>query len=336
MITIPLAWVVSILTIIAGVALALNARLPIAARVFLASFLFSMALTAGLLGLRLGYGVVWAARVQPLVAVTVVPLAYLGFRALTQEAADWRSGRDAVILALAWGVIALVPGVTDIVVIAIMLVYLVRLGLLLSLAPDAFLHVPSASFGVLRAALIACLCLLGMLAITDLTITLSIFFGDETNFNRLLSGASGVFAAGVFVVALVGVPLVLRRPEAGTALQATPTKPSDDDTALLTRLEALMQQSKIYTDSALTLARVARRLSVPARDVSAAVNRGTAQNFSRYVNAHRVTHAQTLLEQGDLSVTDVMLESGFVSKSSFNSEFRRITGQTPSQYRASR
>jgi AraC-like DNA-binding protein len=29
-----------------------------------------------------------------------------------------------------------------------------------------------------------------------------------------------------------------------------------------------------------------------------------------------------------------MFEAGFVSKSSFNTEFRRVTGKTPSQFRA--
>jgi AraC-like DNA-binding protein len=29
-----------------------------------------------------------------------------------------------------------------------------------------------------------------------------------------------------------------------------------------------------------------------------------------------------------------MFDAGFVSKSSFNTEFRRIVGQTPSQFRA--
>jgi AraC-like DNA-binding protein len=46
-----------------------------------------------------------------------------------------------------------------------------------------------------------------------------------------------------------------------------------------------------------------------------------------------VRHAAALLETGDLSVTDVMLEAGFLSKSTFNTEFRRVIGKTPSEYR---
>ena len=97
-----------------------------------------------------------------------------------------------------------------------------------------------------------------------------------------------------------------------------------------------MNDTHLYTDSNLTLARVARRLSVPVRDVSNAINRTTGENFSRYINGFRIRHAQVALRETELSITEVMFEAGFVSKSSFNTEFRRLTGQTPSQFRADR
>ena len=103
--------------------------------------------------------------------------------------------------------------------------------------------------------------------------------------------------------------------------------------ALKSRLEALMTEAALFRDPELTVARLGRRLGVPARAVSAAVNRVTGENTSRYINDFRVRHAAHLLESSELSVTDVMLESGFISKSSFNTEFRRITGQTPSDHR---
>ena len=75
---------------------------------------------------------------------------------------------------------------------------------------------------------------------------------------------------------------------------------------------------------------------MPIRDVSNATNRLTGENFSRYVNGFRVRHAQRALLETDLPITEVMFDAGFVSKSSFNTEFRRVVGQTPSQYRAKR
>jgi AraC-like DNA-binding protein len=103
---------------------------------------------------------------------------------------------------------------------------------------------------------------------------------------------------------------------------------------MMATLDAFMNDKHVYTDSNLTLARVARRLSVPARDVSTAINRTTGENFSRYINGFRVRHAQGALRETELPITEVMFDAGFVSKSSFNTEFRRVTGRTPSQFRS--
>ena len=142
---------------------------------------------------------------------------------------------------------------------------------------------------------------------------------------------SGVFTAFIFVVALVGAPMLLQATK-GDATKVE--RPTDSDRAMLAALDALMNNTRIYTDSNLTLARVARRLSVPVRDVSNAINRMTGENFSRYINGFRIRHAQVALRETELSITEVMFEAGFVSKSSLNTEFRRITGRTPSQFRA--
>ncbi len=93
------------------------------------------------------------------------------------------------------------------------------------------------------------------------------------------------------------------------------------------------KEKELFRDSNLTLARVAKRLSVPARDLSGATNRVTAENFSRFVNGYRIAYAKRALLETDLPVTEVMFEAGFLSKSSFNTEFRRVTGLTPSQFK---
>jgi AraC-like DNA-binding protein len=54
----------------------------------------------------------------------------------------------------------------------------------------------------------------------------------------------------------------------------------------------------------------------------------------QYVLSRRVERAQELLRNTDLSVTEVCLEVGFQSLGSFSSAFRRVTGVTPTAYRA--
>lgn len=54
----------------------------------------------------------------------------------------------------------------------------------------------------------------------------------------------------------------------------------------------------------------------------------------QYVLTRRVERAQELLRNTDETVTDVCLEVGFQSLGSFSSAFTRVTGTTPTAYRA--
>ena len=55
-----------------------------------------------------------------------------------------------------------------------------------------------------------------------------------------------------------------------------------------------------------------------------------------YVNCFRVKHVCELLtieDSNSMNIKDVMLESGFITKSNFNRAFKAETGKTPYQYR---
>ena len=335
MITLPLVWLVSVLTTIAAYALAQDSRPPFPARLFLCIFLLTLSAIGLLLGFRLSFDATWAARVQPLVAVMVAPSAYLGFAALTQHGVSkWRktlvvNGVPVAIVQLA--ILANIPVSADVFVLGITSVYLFRTARLLHCEADDFVHVAPHSLRILRSAIYATIVLLGLMVATDLSIVAASLFAGDAFILTFLTGVSGVFTAFIFVVALVGAPMLLGvKMNASTkAEQAT-----DSDRTMLAALDALMNEKLIYTDSNLTLARVARRLSVPVRDVSTAINKMSGENFSRYINGFRVRHAQNALRETDLPITEVMFDAGFVSKSSFNTEFRRIVGQTPSKFRA--
>jgi AraC-like DNA-binding protein len=335
--TLPLVWLVSVLTSISAYTLALHTRTPLAARLFLCTFLLALAVIGLLLGVRLSYGSHWAARLQPLVAVTVAPAAFLGFRALTQDrAAPLRETllRDGwpVLLAQA-AILSPLPLSPDAFVLGINCVDLFRLATLLRHQADDFTQVPPQSLRLVRLALYATIVLIGMMVAADLLIVSAGAFAGETAILPFLTGVSGVLTAFVFVVALVGAPMVLGGVSSAPARTG---KPSDRDHELTAALDTLMAGKQLYTDSNLTLSRVARRLSVPARDVSNAINRVTGENFSRHINGFRIRHAQDALRNTDLPITEIMFDAGFVSKSSFNTEFRRIVGVSPSQFRAKR
>ena len=83
------------------------------------------------------------------------------------------------------------------------------------------------------------------------------------------------------------------------------------------------------------LKKVATLLGVQARPLSEAINYVYGESYSRYMNRLRVRGAKRLLEQHpNMAMIDIMFNSGFRTKSSFNKEFRSITRMSPTDYRS--
>jgi AraC-like DNA-binding protein len=100
------------------------------------------------------------------------------------------------------------------------------------------------------------------------------------------------------------------------------------DQAIIAKLDDYVRAQKPFLDPDLTLARLARKLVVPAKQLSAAINRTKGENVSRYINRQRIDEACRRLSDGQ-SVTSAMLDSGFNTKSNFNREFLRVKGVSP-------
>lgn len=60
----------------------------------------------------------------------------------------------------------------------------------------------------------------------------------------------------------------------------------------------------------------------------------TGFSFVNYVNYRRLKAAERLLTQPELAITDIAIQSGFNSISTFNRLFRKAKNCTPSEYRA--
>ncbi|WP_246131714.1 helix-turn-helix domain-containing protein [Pistricoccus aurantiacus] len=139
----------------------------------------------------------------------------------------------------------------------------------------------------------------------------------------------------------------LRQPAIFSGLSAEETRlaQSDDnqdaperevDSALLRRLETHMAETRPYLNANLTVEQLARQLGVPTRELSQTINQGLEKNFFEFVSDYRVAEARRRLQAADPGTTilQVMYDSGFNSKSVFNTAFKKATGMTPSAYRA--
>lgn len=59
----------------------------------------------------------------------------------------------------------------------------------------------------------------------------------------------------------------------------------------------------------------------------------TGKTFTKLVNEYRVVHATKLLQESQMSITEIAFECGFNNFSHFNKLFKEVTGKSASKYR---
>jgi YesN/AraC family two-component response regulator len=97
-----------------------------------------------------------------------------------------------------------------------------------------------------------------------------------------------------------------------------------------------MEHSKLYLQSELTLQDLADQLEIPSYQVTQAINEGLNKNFYDLVNGYRVEEAKRLLSDPvtrNNKILTVGMDAGFNSKTTFNTVFKKFTGQTPSEFK---
>jgi len=95
----------------------------------------------------------------------------------------------------------------------------------------------------------------------------------------------------------------------------------------------LMKTEKPYLIPKLTLSELAGKLNISSNHLSQIINQYEKVNFHDFVNTYRINEFIQRVEGKDnFSYLAHALDSGFSSKSSFNSVFKKIKNSTPSQY----
>jgi AraC-like DNA-binding protein len=104
----------------------------------------------------------------------------------------------------------------------------------------------------------------------------------------------------------------------------------------LKNLLGMMETDKPYLNSELTLRELAEKLSMSTHNLSEIMNTRLNQNFYDFINHYRVEEVKRRMadkESENFSLIAIAFDSGFNSKSAFNTIFKKHTGTTPSQYR---
>ena len=119
---------------------------------------------------------------------------------------------------------------------------------------------------------------------------------------------------------------------AGSSLSQT------DFNVYVNKLKIHMEENERFLDSELSINDLSTELEISVKILSQVINEGYTCNFFDFVNKFRVETAKLIFaNQNDkkLTIQEVMYDSGFNSKSSFNTAFKKFTNLTPTQFKNS-
>lgn len=308
----------------------------------------AMAAQSLLVALVQHYGVTGLRWLQPVTASALPPLTWCAFTAVQMRPLclrdAWHLAAPAGVL---WGLFFWPEGL-DLLVIGSFVAY--GVALLLTLRPGTA-DLPLARLGsdnvprwLWRWVALCLLCS----ALGDGLIYAGQLMQWEGSRSVLISAMSSVM---LLTLGLIGLSPEWRMPDPSPAfsepaaslpadtaetpepanLGDNPTPPATADAVLLAQLDHHMREARPWLNPDLTLVALARKLGVPSKTLSAAVNQGHGENVARYVNRYRIEHACDLLRKGQ-PVSSALYDSGFNTKSNFHREFLRLKHMTPTEW----
>jgi AraC-like DNA-binding protein len=285
---------------------------------------------------------------RPLFAMLLGPALYLYFSCVHRQPSQIKLS-DAIQFLIGILIFALLVWIKplrafiDLAITSSFVIYFCLIALRMRAGKQALAHLDSYAEPAYR--WLVCLMIMALINITlELAVNVEMRTGVKLRESTSLLIASLAF----FLINITMIVAALRRSAwlewmyqfGQQTLQATiQVNPSaiDPELAQLTfdRWQNLVKTEQLHQlEFGITLAQAAKKLQVPARQLSNAINQIYGHSFSVYLNDQRIQEAQKhLIEHPDMSIIDVMQASGFSSKSNFNKEFLRVCGTSPSAYR---
>jgi AraC-like DNA-binding protein len=272
-----------------------------------------------LVGTRFGYGKDMLREVQPFTAALLPPLGYLAFR---RPAFNWPVCVHLLpFVAVCFSIPLWIEGMD----LSLGFANPIYVGLLVRLALRgsdglAWVNLNNARVAVSLMWIVAAV--LFVSGITDVVIGYDFLVNSGANTGRIAGIAS---TGSLAVLVLMWVLYSRSKPKQDR---------SDAEQALMfPKVDDVVRGERLFADPDINLSRMARRLHMPARDVSKAINQATELNVSQYVNGLRIEEACRVMQTTEISITEVVFQCGFNTKSNFNREFLRVKGVAPSVWR---
>lgn len=127
-------------------------------------------------------------------------------------------------------------------------------------------------------------------------------------------------------------------PESATGKYVKSGLKSEDAKSYIQTLIKYMDESEIWKDAELSIAKLAAQTSISKHQLSEVLNEYLGKSFYVFVNEYRVEYAKKLLtmkEYNNWSILAIAYECGFNSKTAFNIFFKKHTQLTPSEFKRS-
>lgn len=294
---------------------------------FLAALLAICAVQGVIISLAQHYQVDLFRMIQPVTAAIIPALAWVSFQATAVRGIRWAQDTVHVIgPGFAIFCVFAAPYTLDVLIPALFLGYGAAMLLALSRGADALPRMrleagdlPTRVWRIIGISLM-------LSALSDGMIIAVQIAGLASWQPWIIS----VFSTGMLVV-IGSLTLSDSLAEPDTDTTPEPVADTGRDSEIMEKLEALMTSQKLYLDPDLTLSQLSRKLVIPVKQLSAAINRTTGGNVSRYINQKRINVACETLLNGQ-NVTSAMFAAGFNTKSNFNRAFLHVCGQSPSDW----
>lgn len=336
----PIPIVVALLLVVLAVSNQQQLRASASGSVFSLA-IYAQAISMVFIGLRWSMDEIWLLRPASFFAVASILLLFFAFRSLGRlpvfvASADWPHTLPIIAVTLSG---LLNPGLTDPLLVIVKLFYAWLLFDLVRRSPDSVQLTRLDWLRNVEAALWVAISFLLLSCAVDIAIAIDFMWFNGQVAKPLVA------AVNLISVVLLGwVAMQIGRgpvDDADNSEPQTTTESSNSsgetdavaDAALLDTLNDLLITQQLYADSDLNLQKLARKAGVPARAISRVINSQHGKNISQWVNDARIDAACTRLTDKRVTVTEAMLDAGFITKSNFNREFRRVTGSSPSEWR---
>ena len=135
------------------------------------------------------------------------------------------------------------------------------------------------------------------------------------------------------ILAIISFLYGMRRRRAAESLVTDSPDSANDE--LMRRICTLMEEQKLYLNSELKLNDVADALNTNRNLISSCINSQQGCSFSQFVNSYRVEYAKDLIRRKpDMKISEVWMQSGFSTETSFFRTFKAVTGMTPTEWKS--